>query len=65
LPVKIFPLHYTFTGGPILDTLALKYAGPPQQLPQEFQQAVAQYALETTVRILAPDEPLLVIEELT
>ncbi|HET8851942.1 MAG TPA: MBL fold metallo-hydrolase [Ktedonobacteraceae bacterium] len=64
-PRYAVPIHYTFTGGPILDTLALKYAGPPQQLTQEFQQAVAQYTPETTVRILDPGEPLLVTEELT
>lgn len=57
-PRYAVPIHYTFTGGPIMDTLVLKYAGTPQELPREFQQAVAQRAPETTVRILAPGEPL-------
>ncbi len=62
-PRYAVPIHYTFTGGPILDALALKYAGTPQELLWEFQQAVAQRAPATTVRILAPGEPLLVTEE--
>ena len=59
-PRYAVPIHYTFTGGPIMDTLALKYAGTPQEMPREFQQAAAQRAPETTVRILVPGEPLLV-----
>lgn len=61
-PRYAVPIHYTFTGGPILDRLALKYAGTPQELTQQFQQAVARLAPQTTVRILAPGEPLLVTE---
>jgi L-ascorbate metabolism protein UlaG (beta-lactamase superfamily) len=57
-PRYAVPIHYTFTGGPIMDTLALKYAGTPQALLREFEQAVAKLAPETTVRILAPGEPL-------
>jgi L-ascorbate metabolism protein UlaG (beta-lactamase superfamily) len=51
------PIHYTFTAGPIGDVELLKYAGTPQEMLQEFQQAVAQRAPTTTVRILAPGEP--------
>jgi L-ascorbate metabolism protein UlaG (beta-lactamase superfamily) len=57
-PRYAVPIHYTFTGGPIMDALALKYAGTPQELLREFQQAAAKLAPETTVRILAPGEPL-------
>jgi len=57
-PRYAVPIHYTFTGGPIMDTLALKYAGPPQTLLREFELAVSRLAPETTVRILAPGEPL-------
>ncbi len=57
-PRYAVPIHYTFTGGPIMDALALKYAGTPELLLQEFQQATAKLAPETTVRILAPGEPL-------
>jgi L-ascorbate metabolism protein UlaG (beta-lactamase superfamily) len=59
-PHVVVPMHYTFTGGPILDKLVLKYAGTPEELTQRFQQATARLAPETTVRILAPGEPLLV-----
>src|SRR5947208_12526063 len=47
-PRYAVPIHYTFTAGPIMDTLVLKYAGTPQELPREFQQAVARLAPETT-----------------
>ena len=57
-PRYAVPIHYTFTGGPIMDTLALKYAGTPQALLREFEFAVDKLAPETTVRILAPGEPL-------
>jgi L-ascorbate metabolism protein UlaG (beta-lactamase superfamily) len=61
-PRYAVPIHYTFTGGPIMDTLMLKYAGTPRELTREFQQAAAKLAPETTVRILIPGEPLLVTE---
>jgi L-ascorbate metabolism protein UlaG (beta-lactamase superfamily) len=48
------PMHYAFTAGAFRDRFLLKYDGTPQ----EFQQAAAQHAAETTVRILAPGEPL-------
>jgi L-ascorbate metabolism protein UlaG (beta-lactamase superfamily) len=48
------PMHYAFTGGAFRDRFLLKYDGTAQ----EFQQAAAQQAAETTVRILAPGEPL-------
>jgi len=57
-PRYAVPIHYTLTGGPIMDILALKYAGRPQALLQEFQQAVAKMAPETTVCVLDPGEPL-------
>jgi L-ascorbate metabolism protein UlaG (beta-lactamase superfamily) len=62
-PAYAVPIHYTFTGGPILNTLVLKYAGTPEALLQEFQPAVANLAPETTVRVLAPGEPLVVTED--
>jgi L-ascorbate metabolism protein UlaG (beta-lactamase superfamily) len=61
-PRYAVPIHYTFTGGPIMDTLVLKYAGKPQELTREFQQAVAKLTPETIARTLAPGEPLLVTE---
>jgi L-ascorbate metabolism protein UlaG (beta-lactamase superfamily) len=61
-PRYAVPIHYTFTGGPIMNALLLKYAGTPQELTQKFQQAAAKLAPETIVRILAPGEPLLVTE---
>jgi L-ascorbate metabolism protein UlaG (beta-lactamase superfamily) len=48
------PMHYAFTGGAFRDRFLLKYDGTPQ----EFQQAAAQHAAETVVRILPPGEPL-------
>ena len=57
-PRYAVPIHYTYKGGPIMDTLLLKYAGTPQELTQQFQQVTAKVAPETTVRILVPGEPL-------
>jgi L-ascorbate metabolism protein UlaG (beta-lactamase superfamily) len=59
-PRYAVPIHYTFTGGPIMDRLVLKYAGTPQEVTQQFQQAAARLAPETGVRVLAPGEPLVV-----
>jgi len=59
-PRYAVPIHYTYKGGPIMDTLVLKYAGKPEGLTWEFQQAAARLAPETSVRILAPGEPLVV-----
>jgi L-ascorbate metabolism protein UlaG (beta-lactamase superfamily) len=56
-PRYAVPIHYTYTAGPIKDAELLKYAGTPQEMLQEFQQAVAQRAPATTVRVLAPGEP--------
>jgi len=61
-PRYAVPIHYAFTGGPVEDAQTLKYAGTPEELLQLFQQAVVQRAPETTVRILAPGEPLIVTE---
>lgn len=62
-PRYAVPIHYTFTGGPIMNTLVLKYAGKPEVVLREFQQAVSQRVPETVVRILAPGEPLLVTKQ--
>jgi uncharacterized protein YbjT (DUF2867 family) len=52
-PKIAVPTHYAFTAGPIRDRLLLKYDGTPQR----FQQAAAQHAPGTQVKILAPGEP--------
>ncbi len=57
-PRYAVPTHYTFTGGPLVDTLVLKYAGKPSALTQQFQQATASLSPATSVRVLAPGEPL-------
>ena len=57
-PRYAVPMHYTFTGGPLVDTQVLQYAGTPEALLREFQQGVAEHAPQTTVRVLAPGEPL-------
>jgi L-ascorbate metabolism protein UlaG (beta-lactamase superfamily) len=59
-PRYAVPIHYAFTGGPIVDTLFLAYAGSPSALTQEFQQATASLSPKTSVRILAPGEPLVI-----
>ena len=59
-PRYAVPIHYTFTGGPIMNTLVLKYAGTPQELTLQFLRAVAKLAPDTIARILNPGEPLLV-----
>ena len=55
-PRYAVPIHYAFTGGPVGDRLLVKHTGTPQA----FQQAANRLAPETTVRILAPGEPLIV-----
>lgn len=55
-PRYAVPIHYAYTGGPIGDRLLVKHTGTAQA----FQQAAAQVAPETIVRILAPGEPLTV-----
>jgi L-ascorbate metabolism protein UlaG (beta-lactamase superfamily) len=59
-PRYAVPIHYSFTGGAIMDTLILKYAGSPSALTQEFQQATASLSPNTSVRVLAPGEPLVI-----
>lgn len=61
-PHYAVPMHYAFTGGPISDAQTLKYAGTPEALLRDFQQAMRQRAPETAARILAPGEPLFVTE---
>ena len=53
-PHVAVPIHYAFTGGPIQDRLVLKYTGTAD----EFAREAAQRAPGTSVRILAPGEPL-------
>ena len=57
-PDYAVPTHYAFTGGAVQDHVLLKYSGTPE----EFVQAMAQHAPQTTARILAPGEPLAVPE---
>jgi L-ascorbate metabolism protein UlaG (beta-lactamase superfamily) len=59
-PRYAVPMHYTFTGGPEKDKTLLKYVGTPEELLRSFQSSVAERAPETTARILAPGEPLVV-----
>lgn len=59
-PRYAVPIHYSFTGGPIVDTLFLKYAGKPFELTQQFQQATAKLAPATSVRVLPPGEALVI-----
>jgi len=61
LPQESCPsCNYAFTGGLLMDTLLLKYAGSPSALTQEFQQATASLSPKTAVRALVPGEPLVV-----
>jgi L-ascorbate metabolism protein UlaG (beta-lactamase superfamily) len=55
-PRYAVPVHYTFTAGPLRDRLLLKYTGTAE----DFAEATARRAPATTVRILAPGEPLVV-----
>lgn len=59
-PRYAVPIHYSFTGGRIMDTLFLGYAGSPSELTREFQQATASVSPKTLVRVLAPGEPLVI-----
>jgi L-ascorbate metabolism protein UlaG (beta-lactamase superfamily) len=59
-PRYAVPIHYAFTGGRIMDTLFLGYAGSPSALTQEFQQTAALLSPKTSVRVLAPGEPLVI-----
>lgn len=59
-PHYAVPMHYTFKGGPLVDTFFLKYAGKPTELVQQFQQATTALAPATSVRVLAPGEPLVI-----
>src|SRR5919202_4473546 len=55
-PRVTVPIHYAFTGGPIQDRLVLKSTGPADQFVRE----AAERAPGTSIRILAPGEPLVV-----
>jgi L-ascorbate metabolism protein UlaG (beta-lactamase superfamily) len=54
-PKVAVPIHYAFTAGPLRDRLLLKYDGTPER----FRNAAARHAPATTVRILAPGQPLI------
>ena len=60
-PRVAVPIHYAFTGGPIQDRLVLKYTGTAE----EFAREAAQHTPGTSVRILAPGEPLVVMASTT
>jgi L-ascorbate metabolism protein UlaG (beta-lactamase superfamily) len=55
-PRVAVPIHYAFTGGPIHDRLVVKYTGTAE----EFAREAARRAPGTSIRILAPGEPLVV-----
>jgi L-ascorbate metabolism protein UlaG (beta-lactamase superfamily) len=59
-PRYAVPIHYSFTGGRIMNTLFLGYAGSPSALTQQFQEATASLSPKTSVRVLAPGEPLVI-----
>lgn len=51
-PRYAVPMHYTFTGGAVIDHLVLKYTGTAD----EFLQVMAMQASQTSTRVLAPGE---------
>jgi len=53
-PRVAVPMHYAFTAGPVRDRLLLRYTGTAAAFARE----AAAWAPDTTVRILAPGEPL-------
>jgi L-ascorbate metabolism protein UlaG (beta-lactamase superfamily) len=53
-PKVAVPIHYAFTAGRLRDALFLKHDGTPER----FQQAATRTAPATTIRILAPGQPL-------
>ena len=59
-PRYAVPIHYAFSGGLITDTFFLKYAGSPSELTREFEERANSVAPETSVRVLAPGEPLVI-----
>lgn len=54
-PRLAVPIHYAFTGGPILDRVMLKL---DRDRPELYQQAVDDLAPDTTVHVLSPGQPL-------
>jgi L-ascorbate metabolism protein UlaG (beta-lactamase superfamily) len=54
-PRLAVPIHYAFTGGPILDRVMLKL---DRDRPEYYQQAVDDVAPDTAVHVLAPGQPL-------
>jgi L-ascorbate metabolism protein UlaG (beta-lactamase superfamily) len=54
-PRLAVPIHYAFTGGPILDRVMLKL---DRDRPELYQQAVDDVAPDTAVHVLAPGQPL-------
>jgi L-ascorbate metabolism protein UlaG (beta-lactamase superfamily) len=54
-PRLAVPIHYAFTGGPILDRVMLKL---DRDRPELYQQAVDDVVSDTAVHVLAPGQPL-------
>jgi L-ascorbate metabolism protein UlaG (beta-lactamase superfamily) len=57
-PRHAVPTHYAFTGGAIMDAVAMKYYDRQDRLTQIFREAVQLRAPETRVEILEPGKSL-------
>jgi L-ascorbate metabolism protein UlaG (beta-lactamase superfamily) len=55
-PRLAVPIHYAYTAGPVRDRLLLK---ADRDRPDLYQQATADAAPDTEVRVLAPGDPLM------
>jgi L-ascorbate metabolism protein UlaG (beta-lactamase superfamily) len=53
-PAAAVPIHYTFTGGPLIDRVLLRYTGTVE----EFTRLAAELAPATAVHVLAPGQSL-------
>jgi len=53
-PSAAVPIHYAFTGGPVMDRILLRYSGTVE----EFTRLAADRAPATDVHVLAPGQPL-------
>ena len=53
-PSAAVPIHYAFTGGPVMDRIPLRYSGTVE----EFTRLAADRAPATDVHVLAPGQPL-------
>jgi L-ascorbate metabolism protein UlaG (beta-lactamase superfamily) len=54
-PRLAVPIHYAYTAGPVRDRLLLKL---DRNRPDLYQQATADVAPDTSVRILDPGQPM-------